>query len=176
MLRKIWTGFSLHNNLQCLVTGQMLLSPLALPRHTHKLIKTQITSSPNTHEEQFILSASVIHPLVSVSLSRGLIYCLAVSWTTLDTPMFAVPSLWILVILNLSDWINTKMRHVSKLSHLDWRLEFGFQNKIIIHERVGVLYIFFPLSYFVFQSLTFFPFNMRQRFLHCRFIQLHPLK
>ena len=43
---QIWTGFSLHTNLHGLVTGQMLLSPVALAWHTqtHKQ-----TSPVNTH-------------------------------------------------------------------------------------------------------------------------------
>lgn len=66
---QIWTGFSLHTNLHGLVTGQMLLSPLALAWHTHKLthIGTQTTSPLN---DQFVLSAKMIHLWVCVRFSR----------------------------------------------------------------------------------------------------------
>lgn len=77
---QIWTGFSLHTNLRGLVTGQMLLSPQALAWHTHRHtdtlahMKTQTTSPLNTHMElndQFILSAKMIHLWVSVSFPCG---------------------------------------------------------------------------------------------------------
>lgn len=84
---QIWTGFSLHTNLHGLITGQMLLSPLALSwdtdTHTHTHFLTwSYKHPPSPHTElndQFALNAKMIHLWVCVRFPCRPISCLFVS-------------------------------------------------------------------------------------------------
>lgn len=101
-------------NLHGLVTGQMPLSPPALHINTHKDTNNLLTrhTKPN---RQFFHSEDVSHLWVSANFPCRAVSCLRVSCATFNTPSSSILFLGCL-ILNLSDQIYSKMRHLSNVS------------------------------------------------------------